>query len=185
MKPGRTRLQIQAQTKVLAGKVAQKLLETSTHLVLAESCTGGLIAALLIQTPGISQVFAGSFVVYQKESKTAWLGLKKSIFTRAPDGVSKEISEHLAKTALKKTKAANLSLGITGRLGPATDGEVWISIASRQRLPLKSNEPAKSKRLLLKGPKNRLSRSIRETHQWLAAEAALEILRQAIRYRIY
>ena len=53
--------------------LAQALFRSGAQLVLAESCTGGMAAAALTQNPGISKNFCGSAVVYQSETKTAWL----------------------------------------------------------------------------------------------------------------
>ena len=58
-----------------AEALAHWLEREQTKIVLAESCTGGRIAATLTQIPGVSAVFCGSCVVYRESAKTAWLGV--------------------------------------------------------------------------------------------------------------
>ena len=61
-----------SQTDPLAAEILELLQLQKATLVLAESCTCGLIAATLARIPGMSAVLAGSFVVYQIDSKAAW-----------------------------------------------------------------------------------------------------------------
>jgi nicotinamide-nucleotide amidase len=62
---------------------ATRLLETcrskSIRIVSAESCTGGLVAALLTEIPGSSDVFERGFVTYSNASKTQLLGVSEAI----------------------------------------------------------------------------------------------------------
>lgn len=101
-------------------------------LVLAESCTAGLIAATLSRVPGMSRRLAGSFVVYQIDSKVAWLGVSADTIQRH-DVVSREVAESMAIQALNRTPHATIAMSITGHLGPdappATDGIAWLAIA--------------------------------------------------------
>lgn len=110
------------------------LRETSTQLVLAESCTGGLVAASLTGVPGISQFLCGSFVVYQTDCKHEWLGVDKNLLARSGP-VCRKVAEQLAVGALAKTKQATLAATITGHLGPdaprGMDGLVFIGTARR------------------------------------------------------
>ena len=101
-------------------------------LVLAESCTAGLIAATLARVPGMSRRLAGSFVVYQIESKVAWLGISADALQRH-DVVSREVAESMATQALIRTPHATIAMSITGHLGPdapaSLDGVAWLAIA--------------------------------------------------------
>lgn len=115
---------------------AEALLRTRTRLVLAESCTGGLIAASLAQTPGISECLCGSAVVYRTATKTAWLGVPAELLADPAIGpVSAEASAAIARGVLARTPEAQLALGITGHLGPdapvGLDGVVHIAISWR------------------------------------------------------
>lgn len=103
-------------------------------LVTAESCTAGLIAATLSRVPGVSTCLAGSFVVYQVESKVAWLDVPREVIEQH-DVVSSETALAMAVNALDKTPHATMSLSITGHLGPQApdglDGVAWLGYASR------------------------------------------------------
>jgi nicotinamide-nucleotide amidase len=119
-------------------------------LVLAESCTAGLIAATLARVPGMSRRLAGSFVVYQIDSKVAWLGVP--LDTIQQHGVvSQEIAMSMATRALNITPHATIAMSITGHLGPDApaelDGVAWLAIMPRSgkpitiRLQLESDSP--------------------------------------------
>ena len=83
----------------------------------AESCTGGMIAARLVNVPGISEYFWGSFVTYANEAKTALLGVDEQLL-KEKGAVSPEVAEAMA---LGAAKAAGADVGIssTGIAGPA------------------------------------------------------------------
>jgi PncC family amidohydrolase len=106
------------------------------RLVLAESCTAGLIAALLGQVPGISEFLCGSMVVYQTPIKHQWLGISSEDLTDPSFGpVSARVTEALARAILARTPQATLAASITGHLGPSApadlDGVVYCSIVTR------------------------------------------------------
>jgi nicotinamide mononucleotide (NMN) deamidase PncC len=63
---------VQQKLDALANALFQVLELSGDGLVLAESCTAGLIAATLARVPGMSRRLAGSFVVYQIDSKVRW-----------------------------------------------------------------------------------------------------------------
>lgn len=104
------------------------------QLVLAESCTAGLIAATLARVPGMSQHLCGSLVVYQIASKLSWLGLPSGAVTEA-NVVSRETAERMSEGALLQTSQATAAMAITGHLGPGApaelDGVAWLSIRYR------------------------------------------------------
>lgn len=105
--------------QTVARELAQQLKLANCQLVLAESCTGGRVAAELTRVPGISQFFCGSAVVYQEATKTAWLGVPQALFQPdGPGGVSGETAEAMAAGVLAHTPAADLAVAITGHLGP-------------------------------------------------------------------
>jgi PncC family amidohydrolase len=110
----------------------QKLSAVSRTLVLAESCTAGLVSSLLAGIPGASMVLWGSFVCYTREAKINMLGL---------DGdqllinglVSRETACLMALGALRKS-GADIAAAVTGLAGPGGDdsnaaGTVWIALA--------------------------------------------------------
>lgn len=85
-------------------------------LVTAESCTGGLLAALLTEIPGASLVVERGFVTYANASKTEMLGVDPALMERR-GAVSAEVAGAMAEGALAKS-AAHLALSITGVAGP-------------------------------------------------------------------
>jgi PncC family amidohydrolase len=109
--------QAKIYTKVL--EVIRLLRESRKRIVLAESCTGGAIAANFTVVPGVSEVFCGSMVVYRNDSKTQWLGLDPAMLADPKIGsVSPQTSELLARQVLAHTPEAGFALAITGHFGP-------------------------------------------------------------------
>lgn len=116
--------------------IRNKLFHSGKSLVLAESCTAGLIAAKLGIIPGISEFFCGSMVVYQTQSKIDWLAIAPeglSDVNRGP--VSRWSSLALAQSILDATPRADVSAAITGHFGPnappSQDGIVYCAIMTR------------------------------------------------------
>jgi len=127
--------QLIKQAEEKAACLIEKLKAVSRKLVLAESCTGGLIASLLAEVPGASGVLWGSFVCYTKEAKVSMLGLKESELSA--DGlVSEKTAYSMAEGALRKS-TADIAAAVTGLAGPDGDGSdtpvgtVWIAAALR------------------------------------------------------
>ncbi len=59
----------------LAEKIARVLIERKETIAIAESSTGGLVAAALLAVPGASAYFVGGAVIYTKTSRLALLGI--------------------------------------------------------------------------------------------------------------
>jgi len=115
-------------------QLVQQLGQHRQRLVLAESCTAGLVAASIAHVPGVSQWFCGSAVVYQSETKCAWLGVDPDTIAEQT-AVSAAVAEQLAQGVLRETHQADIAASITGHLGPAApegfDGVVFIGVARR------------------------------------------------------
>ncbi len=91
--------------------------ENKWKLVTAESCTGGLIAAVLTDVAGSSDVVDRAFVTYSNEAKVEMLGVEKHLID--DDGaVSERVARAMAEGALERSKA-NISISCTGIAGPA------------------------------------------------------------------
>lgn len=83
---------------------------------LAESCSGGLLAARLTERPGSSGYFAGGVVAYSNAAKTELLGVPAELIERH-GAVSPEVARAMADGARERFKA-DIGVGITGIAGP-------------------------------------------------------------------
>ncbi len=103
------------------------------RLVLAESCTGGLVAATLAAVPGISNYFCGSAVTYRGATKIQWLEIDVADVER-DSAVNDAVAKQMAERVLQRTSEATIAASITGHLGPDAptelDGIVFIGIAT-------------------------------------------------------
>ena len=104
-------------------------------IAVAESCTGGLLAATLTEIPGSSAVFDRGFVTYSNDAKTAMLGVPVDLLA-AFGAVSRETAQAMASGALARA-GVDLAVAITGIAGPGGAmpgkpvGLVHIAAASR------------------------------------------------------
>lgn len=116
----------------VAAQLGEQLERSRTPIVFAESCTGGLVAASLAGVPGISRWLCGSAVTYQERTKTAWLGVPPQQLAEH-SAVSPEVTEAMAVGALRRTPQAELSVAVTGHLGPGAppqlDAVVYVTAA--------------------------------------------------------
>ena len=101
----------------------------------AESCTGGLVCASLVDIPGSSAVVTSGFITYSNEAKHELLGVSTETLETF-GAVSKETAVSMATGALKELKA-DLTVSVTGIAGPggATRGKpvglVHFAVAAR------------------------------------------------------
>jgi nicotinamide-nucleotide amidase len=86
------------------------------RLGLAESCSGGLLAARITDLPGASAYMAGSVVAYSNEAKAGLLGVDPALI-EAHGAVSPEVAEAMALGALERFEA-DVAVSITGIAGP-------------------------------------------------------------------
>jgi nicotinamide-nucleotide amidase len=86
------------------------------RLGLAESCSGGLLAARITDVPGASEYLAGSVVAYSNEAKAALLGVDPALI-EARGAVSPEVAEAMAIGALERFEV-DVAVSITGIAGP-------------------------------------------------------------------
>jgi nicotinamide-nucleotide amidase len=86
------------------------------RLGLAESCSGGLLAARITDLPGASAYMAGGVVSYSNEAKTALLGVDPGLIA-AKGAVSPQVAEAMAVGALERF-GADVAVSITGVAGP-------------------------------------------------------------------
>jgi nicotinamide-nucleotide amidase len=86
------------------------------RLALAESCSGGLLAARITDLPGASAYFAGGVVSYSNEAKADMLGVDPALI-EAHGAVSAEVAEAMSRGALERFDA-DVAVSITGIAGP-------------------------------------------------------------------
>src|SRR5262249_39717997 len=96
--------------------VGRALLERGIELALAESCTGGLVAAQLTEVPGISAVFRSGWVVYADAAKERELDVERALLVE-PGAVSPQVAEAMARGAARAS-GARMAVAITGIAGP-------------------------------------------------------------------
>jgi nicotinamide-nucleotide amidase len=96
----------------LAHQVLRSACDRCLKLATAESCTGGLLASLLTDVPGMSHAFERGFVTYTHEAKHELLGVPLAILD-GPGAVSKACAIAMAEGALANSKA-DLAVSITG-----------------------------------------------------------------------
>ncbi len=85
-------------------------------IALAESCTGGLLGAMLTSVPGSSDYFLASFVTYSNQAKVDALGVHDSVLA-SHGAVSAECAAEMALGA-RRAGRADIGLSITGIAGP-------------------------------------------------------------------
>jgi len=103
-----------------AERLMHRLCDRELTIATAESCTGGMLAALLTDIEGAGHGFDRGFVTYTKESKTELLGIDRQLLDRN-EAVSEVVARAMAEGALARSNA-DIALGVTGFAGPAGDG---------------------------------------------------------------
>ena len=107
--------------------------ENELMLATAESCTGGLLAALLTDVGGRGHVFDRGFVVYSKDAKCDLLGIAREKVDSC-GAVSEPVAVEMAQGALRRSQA-DVAVSITGFAGPGgpDDEEGLVHFACARR----------------------------------------------------
>ena len=128
-----------ARAEALAVRLGQALLARGRQVAVAESCTGGLIAAAITDVVGSSGWFDRGFVSYSNEAKVELLGVAPEILA-ARGAVSEETARQMAAGALARS-AADVAVAVTGIAGPGGGspgkpvGTVCLAWARRDGTP--------------------------------------------------
>jgi len=101
--------------------IGELLRSRRATLVVAESCTGGLLGERVTSVPGSSDYFLGGFITYASRMKVDWLGVPEKIIEEF-GAVSSEAAEAMARGARRRS-GATYALSITGVAGPDAGGE--------------------------------------------------------------
>ncbi len=100
----------------LARRVIEENARAGRRIALAESCTGGLVAAALTEIPGSSSVLDRGFVTYSDKAKEGQLGVASDIIETF-GAVSVACVWAMARGALKNSDA-DVAVAISGVAGP-------------------------------------------------------------------
>jgi nicotinamide-nucleotide amidase len=113
--------------------VAALLAARRAKIALAESCTGGLVAAKLVAVPGISAHLLEGVVCYADESKVRTVGVPEELI-KVHGAVSEPVARAMAE-GIRARNRATVGLGVTGIAGPGGGtpekpvGLVWFAVA--------------------------------------------------------
>ncbi len=165
-----------ADGETLSGVVVRLLKERNARLVVAESCTGGMLSGMLVDVPGVSEVFLEGLVTYSNESKVRRLAVPEATLA-AHGAVSRETAAAMAENPLRFGDRAGplFSLATTGIAGPdggtqeKPAGTVWIACSR-----LNADGTGLTRTILFKTIAGRHGVRLR------AANAALDLLRRTI-----
>ncbi len=105
-----------AKDTTLEKAVVDLLTANRLTVTTAESCTGGLLAARIINVPGVSEVYKSGYITYSNKSKRKILGVKQSLLNKK-GAVSEEVVREMAKGAAAISKA-EVAVATTGIAGP-------------------------------------------------------------------
>ncbi len=117
-------------------QIGKLLHERGLKLVLAESCTGGLLGSRITDVPGSSEYFLGSVVAYAYETKVALLGVSWDTLN-SKGAVSRETVLEMARGIRTSMKAA-ISVSVSGIAGPGGGtpekpvGTTWIGLVATE-----------------------------------------------------
>jgi nicotinamide-nucleotide amidase len=104
-------------------------------LALAESCTGGAIAARLVKVPGASLFFLGGIVAYSNAWKERFLGVRKETLSKQ-GAVSAAVVEEMVQGLFERSEA-DYAVAVSGTLGPTGGtpqkpvGTLFVAIGKR------------------------------------------------------
>lgn len=150
-------------------KLVELLKENAFTVSTAESCTGGLVSATIINVSGASDVTCASIVTYSNDAKRKYLGVKRSTL-ESRGAVSKQCAKQMACGITKQT-GADVGISTTGIAGPSGGtaekpvGLVYIGCCVRGN--------TKVKKFIFEGDRT----AIRQQ----AVEAALKLAKKCIR----
>ena len=118
-----------------AAALLDTLRQKKLRLVTAESCTGGLIAGVLTEIAGSSDVLDRGYVTYSNEAKADCIGVPTALI-ESHGAVSRGVAEAMAAGALKASRA-DVAIAVTGIAGPGGGTEtkpvglVYVAVARR------------------------------------------------------
>jgi nicotinamide-nucleotide amidase len=149
--------------------VGRRLRDRGLTLALAESCTGGLVAARLTEAAGASAFLERAFVTYSNRSKVEELGVPAELIERH-GAVSEEVAREMARGARRVAKT-DVGAAITGIAGP--DGGTPDKPVGLVHLALDGAAGDGHRRSVFSGTRDRV--------RYQAAQAILDMIRRGLR----
>ena len=104
-----------------AERLMHRLCDAELTIATAESCTGGMLAALLTDIEGTGHSFDRGFVTYSNQAKRELLGIPGDLL-KQNDAVSEPVARAMAEGALDRSRA-QVALSVTGFAGPGAPGQ--------------------------------------------------------------
>ena len=127
-------MNIDQQLPTMAEMTVERFGAAEFKCAVAESCTGGLIAALITSVPGASQIFDRGFVTYSNDAKSEVLGVSRETLDEF-GAVSMQCAMEMATGGLANSQA-NACVAVTGIAGPGGGDEqkpvglVYVAVAN-------------------------------------------------------
>ncbi len=124
-------------------KLGRLLLKKNLSLSICESCTGGMLGAIITSIPGSSEYFKGGIIAYSNEIKNKIVGVKASTLKKF-GAVSKETAKEMAQ-GVKNLIGSDIGISITGIAGPGGGtktkpvGLVYIGMAKGKKVKVEKN----------------------------------------------
>lgn len=157
----------------LEEEVVKKLISKNLKIVTAESCTGGLVAATLVNVAGSSACFDEGYITYSNEAKIRLLGVSEESVNQY-GVVNHQVVKEMAEGALKKANA-HVAVSVSGIAGPAGGSEAKPVGTVFVGLSLKSGAASiltKTYHFLFKGTREEVRKQ--------TVEEVLRLIRNAI-----
>ena len=135
----------------------EKALGKGVVFATAESCTGGLIAAMITEIPGSSNWFDRGFVTYTNQAKMDLLGVKEDTLKNY-GAVSEQTVREMVAGALKRSRAT-VAVAVSGIAGPGGGtpdkpvGTVWVAFGIK-------NQAIKARCLHLNGSRSQIRKQV-------------------------
>ena len=95
-------------------------------IAVAESCTGGLVAAALTDLPGSSEYFLGGLVTYANQAKIDLLGVDPEMISKH-GAVSRQVARQMAIGA-RRVFGSDVAVSVTGIAGPTAEGDKPVGL---------------------------------------------------------
>jgi nicotinamide-nucleotide amidase len=127
-----------ADVESLARAVLEHLARRDETLAVAESCTGGLLGAMITEVPGASEVFLGGVISYSNAAKEAIVGVPGDLLENH-GAVSEQVARAMA-AGVRERLGATWGVSITGIAGPGGGtgdkpvGLVYWAVAAPDRV---------------------------------------------------